>query len=103
MPLRQSFESDRSSICSRLDPEPAGPPVSRRTPAPFYFWTMAAFRYRLVDANDGRDLGPFVSKRDDWQPGERIGRSKGEDLKIRAVIEPEDDTGFRAYLVVAAE
>ena len=102
MPLRQNIESDHSSICSRLEPK-QGPPVSRGTPAPFYFWTMPAFRYRLIDANDGRDLGPFVSKRDDWQPGERIGRSKGEDLKIRAVIEPEDDTGFRAYLVVAAE
>jgi len=64
---------------------------------------MAAFRYRLVDANDGRDLGPFVSKRDDWQPGDRIGRSKGEDMIIKAVIEPEGNAGFRAYLVVAAE
>ena len=103
MPLRQNIESDHSSICSRLEPKQRAAPVSHGTPAPFYFWTMPAFRYRLVDANDGRDLGPFVSKRDDWQPGERIGRSKGEDLKIRAVIEPEDDTGFRAYLVVAAE
>jgi hypothetical protein len=59
------------------------------------------FRYRLIDAADGRDLGPFVSKRDDWQPGDRIGRSKAEDMTIKAVIEPENDAGFRAYLVVA--
>jgi hypothetical protein len=59
------------------------------------------FRYRLIDAADGRDLGPFVSKRDDWQAGDRIGRSKSEDMTIKAVIEPDDDVGFRAYLVVA--
>ena len=61
------------------------------------------FRYRLINADDGRDLGPFVSKRDNWKPGDRIGRSKGEDMTIKAVIEPEDSAGFRAYLVVAAE
>ena len=61
------------------------------------------FRYRLIDAADGRDLGPFVSKRDDWKPGERIGRSKGEDMVITAIVEPEDDEGFRAYLVVVPE
>ena len=58
------------------------------------------FRYRLIDAANGTDLGPFVSKRDDWKPGDRIGRSKGEDMVITAVIEPEDALGFRAYLVV---
>jgi len=41
-----------------------------------------------------------VSKRDDWKAGDRIGRSKGEDMVITAVIEPEDDVGFSAYLVV---
>jgi hypothetical protein len=61
------------------------------------------FRYRLIDAADGRDLGPFVSKRDDWQPGDRIGRSKGEDMVITTIVEPEGDVGFRAYLVVASE
>jgi hypothetical protein len=58
------------------------------------------FRYRLIDAATGTDLGPFLSKRDDWQPGDRVGRSKGEDTVIAAVVEPEDDVGFRAYLVV---
>jgi hypothetical protein len=58
------------------------------------------FRYRLIDA-EGTDLGPFVSKRQDWRPGERIGRSKGEDMLITAVVEPEEDAGFRAYLVVS--
>lgn len=57
------------------------------------------FRYRLIDA-EGTDLGPFVSKRQNWKPGERIGQSKGEDMLITAVIEPEGDVGFQAYLVV---
>ena len=59
------------------------------------------FRYRLINAADGRDLGPFVSKRDDWKTGDRLGRSKGEDMVVTAVIAPEDDEGFRAYLVAA--
>jgi hypothetical protein len=58
-----------------------------------------AFRFRLIDAG-GTDLGPFVSKRQDWKPAERIGRSKGEDILITGVIEPEQDAGFQAYLVV---
>lgn len=57
------------------------------------------FRFRLIDS-DGIDLGPFVSKRHDWKPGERIGRSKGENMLITAVIEPEENAGFQAYLVV---
>ena len=59
-----------------------------------------AFRFRLIDAK-GTDLGPFVSKRQDWKAGERIGRSKGEHMLITAVIEPEEDAGFDAYLVVS--
>jgi hypothetical protein len=49
------------------------------------------FRYRLINAADGRDIGPFVSKRDDWKAGDRLGRSKGEDMVVTAVIAPEDD------------
>lgn len=59
------------------------------------------FRFRLIDS-EGTDLGPFFSKRQDWKPGERIGRSKGEDIVITAVIEPEEEAGFRAYLVVSS-
>jgi hypothetical protein len=59
-----------------------------------------SFRYRLVDP-EGSDLGPFVSKRQDWKQGERLGRSKGEDMVITAVIEPEGDADFEAYLVVS--
>ena len=59
------------------------------------------YRYRLIDA-EGTDLGPFVSKASDWKPGDRIGRSKGEDMLITAVVEPEEDAGFLAYLFVMA-
>jgi hypothetical protein len=41
-----------------------------------------------------------VSRRDDWKTGDRLGRSKGEDMVVTAVIEPDDDLGPRAYLVV---
>jgi hypothetical protein len=41
------------------------------------------YRYRLIDA-EGTDLGPFVSKVSDWKPGDRLGRSKGEDMLITA-------------------
>jgi len=58
------------------------------------------FPFRLTDAATGSDLGPFVSKRDDWKAGERLGRSKGEDMIVTAVIEPEVQLKFRAYLVV---
>ncbi len=57
------------------------------------------FRYRLIDG-EGTDLGVFVSKVSDWKAGDRIGRSKGEDMLITAVVEPEQDAGFLAYLVV---
>jgi hypothetical protein len=59
------------------------------------------FRYRLIDA-DGIELGPFVSKTQNWKPGDRLGQSKGEDMVVTAVIEPEDDAGFLAYLVVSS-
>jgi hypothetical protein len=59
------------------------------------------FRYRLINAADGRDIGPFVSKRDDWKAGDRLGRSKGEDMVVTAVVESEEGDGFRAYLVVS--
>ena len=49
-----------------------------------------SFRYRLLDA-EGNDLGLFVSKRNDWTPGNRKGRSKGEDMVITAMFERGGD------------
>ena len=34
---------------------------------------------------------PLLLQRQDWKPGERIGRSNGEDMVITAVIEPEEE------------
>ena len=57
------------------------------------------FRYRLLDGH-GNDVGPLIAKRD-WRVGDQISRSHGEDLVIIAIVAPEADAGFRAYLVVA--
>ena len=58
---------------------------------------MPPFRYRLLDSN-GADLGPFVSSTD-WPVGGLMETPDGY-LRITAVVEPETDETFRAYLVV---
>jgi hypothetical protein len=58
---------------------------------------MPPFRYRLIDSN-GSDLGPFVSSTD-WQAGGLIETTDGY-LRITAVVEPETEENFNAYLVV---
>ena len=58
---------------------------------------MPPFRYRLIDG-DGSDLGLFVSSTD-WPVGGLIETPDGY-LRISAVVEPETDEIFRAYLVV---
>lgn len=58
------------------------------------------YRYRLVDEANGADLGPFVSLRLTFQPGEVLGRAEGENFRLVNVIEPENEN-FRAYLVVS--
>lgn len=60
---------------------------------------MPPFRYRLIDARDGFDLGPFVSSRPDWQPGAIISLPMGS-FQVTAVVETEPGEDFRAYLVV---
>lgn len=60
---------------------------------------MSPFRYRLIDS-DGRDIGPFVSSRDDWRPGDTIPRDVTRSLRVRAVVEPRLEEAFQAYLVV---
>ena len=57
------------------------------------------YRYRLVDEANGADLGPFVSLRMTFQPGETIGRAGGASLELVKVVAPENEN-FRAYLVV---
>jgi hypothetical protein len=59
---------------------------------------MATYRYRLLDS-DGLDLGPFVSSRVDWLPGAMIPQVEGY-LLVTAVVDPETNEDFQAYLVV---
>jgi hypothetical protein len=57
------------------------------------------YRYRLLDQMTGADLGPFVSVRLAFQPGESLSRASGERFELVNVIEPENEN-FRAYLIV---
>lgn len=60
-----------------------------------------SFRYRLID-QDGNDLGPLATRRNDWQPGETVSRWHGEELEILNVVDaPVGDT-VAGYIVVAA-
>jgi hypothetical protein len=57
------------------------------------------YRYRLLDHATRADLGPFVSARLAFQPGERLSRATGEQFELFNVVEPESED-FRAYLIV---
>ena len=58
-------------------------------------------RYRLLDQATGDDLGPFVSDRLAFQPGEKLSRTSGEQFELVKVVEPEREReNFRAYLIV---
>jgi hypothetical protein len=57
------------------------------------------YRYRLLDESDGTDLGPFVSMRLAFHPGETLARGAGERFELVNVVEPENEN-FRAYLIV---
>ena len=63
---------------------------------------MRRFRYRLFDAVDGRELGWFMSSRDDWKAGDVIGSADRARRVVLAVVDLEDEVDFRAYLVVGA-
>jgi hypothetical protein len=57
------------------------------------------YRYRLLDQATGSDLGPFVSVRLTFEPGERLSRASREQFELVNVVEPENEN-FRGYLVV---
>jgi hypothetical protein len=57
------------------------------------------YRYRLLDQTTGADLGPFVSTRLAFPPGESLSRASGERFELVSVVEPENEN-FRAYLIV---
>jgi hypothetical protein len=57
------------------------------------------YRFRLLDDVTGADLGPFVSTRVAFEPGETLSRASGERFELVNVVEPENEN-FRAYLIV---
>ncbi len=71
--------------------------AKRNYPEIRYLTTV--YRYRLIDDASGADLGPFVSARLTFQPGESIGRGPHEQLELVNVVAPENEN-FRAYLIV---
>jgi hypothetical protein len=59
-------------------------------------------RFRLIDAVDSRDIGWFVSNREDWKAGDHIGSADRPQRVVLAVIASEDDADYRANLVVVS-
>jgi len=57
------------------------------------------YRYRLIDAETGAELGPLVSPRLAFQPGELLARTGGERFELLRIV-PAENENFRAYLVV---
>ena len=57
------------------------------------------YRYRLIDAETGAELGPLVSRRLAFEPGESLARTGGERFELLKVV-PAENENFRAYLVV---
>ena len=57
------------------------------------------YRYRLIDEETGKEIGPLVSLRLTFAVGETITRTADERYVVSAVVEPENEN-FRAYLVV---
>jgi hypothetical protein len=58
------------------------------------------YRYRLVDHQNGADLGPLVSMRLTFAAGERIGRSADGRFEVISTVLAEPYEDFRAYVVV---
>jgi hypothetical protein len=57
------------------------------------------YRYRLVDEATAADLGPLISARLTFAPGELIARRAGEGFEVVNVVEPENEN-FRAYVII---
>jgi len=57
------------------------------------------YRYRLIDADTGTDIGPLMSLRLTFGVGEEVSRGSGERYVVTAMVAPENEN-FRAYLVV---
>ncbi len=58
------------------------------------------YRYRLLDAKDGADLGPFVSARPAYAAGQTIARATGELVTVVNLTAGEPGDLIHGYLVV---
>jgi hypothetical protein len=58
------------------------------------------YRYRLVDHENGADLGPFVSLRLTFAVGEKIARKPDERFEVVNIVTAEPHENFRAFVVV---
>jgi hypothetical protein len=75
--------------------------VTRRPRQPLIV-PVTLYRYRLIDA-EGNDLGPFVSSDGDVRAGRSIPNGVSKNWHVSAVVAPEQDHAFRAYLVVVPD
>ena len=57
------------------------------------------YRYRLLNEDNGEDIGPLISARLSFAAGETIARRAGERFEVLRLVEPENEN-FRAYLIV---
>jgi hypothetical protein len=58
------------------------------------------YRFRLIDEENGADLGPFVSSRLAFQLGETLARNPNDRFVLVRAVEAGPQDGFRAYLIV---
>jgi hypothetical protein len=58
------------------------------------------YRFRLIDADTGSDLGPLLSHRFMFQLGEVLSGAAGERFELREIV-PAEDENLKAYLVVS--
>jgi hypothetical protein len=61
--------------------------------------SVPQFRFRLLD-QEVNDLGPLATKRDAWQPGERLSRWHGDELEVVRVVYAEAHEPIHGFLVV---
>lgn len=57
------------------------------------------YRFRLLN-EEGVDLGPLASRRNNWTVGETFSRFHGEKLTIIRIVATEPQDPFDAYLIV---
>jgi hypothetical protein len=60
------------------------------------------FRFALV-STEGEALGEVAFARGDWRPGDVIPQGPGRNLRVTAVVEPEQEGDLPLLVVESAE